>query len=211
METDYADWFGPGSETISRYVDILRTRGLEWGLLGPREGDRLWDRHVLNSVAGASLIAADSSVVDVGSGAGLPGLPLAIARPDLSMTLLEPLARRVSFLELAVKELGLAERVRVVRGRAEDHAERYDVVASRAVAALPKLLPWCLRVVGPDGVILALKGESAGVEVTESSAALRKLGVTAKVHELTVPVVGDRTWVVEARATTSRRSRDRRR
>lgn len=211
METDYAGWFGPGSETISRYVDILRTRGLEWGLLGPREGERLWDRHVLNSVASAGLIPADSRVVDVGSGAGLPGLPLAIARPDLSMTLLEPLARRVSFLELALDELGLAERVRVVRGRAEDHSERYDVVTSRAVAALPKLLPWCLHVVAPDGVILALKGESAGVEVAESSAALRKLGVAAKVHELTVPMVGDRTWVVEAKVTAARRSWDRRR
>ncbi len=206
METEFAGWFGPGAEAISSYVDILRTRGLEWGLLGPREGERLWQRHVLNSVAGAGLFPRAASVVDVGSGAGLPGLPLAILRPDVKVTLLEPLARRASFLQLAVDELGLASQVRVVRGRAEDHRQQYQVVTSRAVAALPKLLPWCLHVLAPGGVILALKGESAPSEVADSAPALRSVGVTAAVHELRVPMVEDRTWVVEVRPLSSARA-----
>ena len=117
--------FGDGLEVITRYVDILANRGIDWGLLGPREADRLWDRHVLNSVAVASLIPAEASVVDVGSGAGLPGIPLAIARPDLSVVLLESLLRRVTFLADVVAELGLGDRVRVVRGRAEECTEHF--------------------------------------------------------------------------------------
>ena len=100
------------------YADLLATRGLEWGLMGPREVDRIWDRHVLNSVAVGHAIAPGASVVDVGSGAGLPGIPLALARPDLRVTLLEPLLRRANFLTGGVEELGLGERDEVVRGRA---------------------------------------------------------------------------------------------
>ena len=151
--------FGDTEKTIRRYVDILASRGIDWGLIGPREAPRLWDRHVLNSVAIASLLPPDSSVVDVGSGAGLPGIPLSILRPDLRITLLEPLLRRSEFLSLAVTELGLADRVAVVRGRAEEHRATYDVVTGRAVAPLPKLLGWCWPLVAPDGVLLALKGE----------------------------------------------------
>lgn len=99
MTAEFAELFGPASEAIKRYVDILASRGVEWGLLGPREGDRLWDRHILNSVALAPLVPQSATVVDVGSGAGLPGIALALYRPDLRVTLLESLLRRTEFLE----------------------------------------------------------------------------------------------------------------
>lgn len=136
--------FGDRYELAEQYVDILASRGVEWGLIGPREVDRLWPRHVLNSVALTGLIAEGASVVDVGSGAGLPGIPLAILRPDLRITLLEPLLRRSNFLTEAVDELGLGDSVTVLRGRAEDQRDQWQVVTARAVAALPKLLGWCL-------------------------------------------------------------------
>lgn len=136
-EATIASVFASGDKAIRQYVDILASRGIDWGLIGPRERDRLWERHVLNSVALAPRISSGAAVVDVGSGAGLPGLPLAILRPDLKMTLLEPLLRRVNFLNLAVAELDLSGRVEVVRGRAEEHRARYDVVTCRAVAPLP--------------------------------------------------------------------------
>ena len=143
--------FGESYDAASRYVDILSSRGVDWGLIGPREVDRLWSRHLLNSVAMANLIAPSATLLDVGSGAGLPGIPLAILRPDLKVTLLEPLLRRANFLTEAVDELGLQETVTVVRGRAEDHRQTYQVVTGRAVAALPKLLGWCLPLVAPKG------------------------------------------------------------
>ena len=143
MDPAVAELFGDGLEAIKRYVDILLDRGIGWGLIGPREGERIWDRHILNSVAAARLFPTGASVVDVGSGAGLPGLPLAILRPDLTMTLLDSLARREEFLRLAVDELELGDRVSVVRARAEDHDGHYDVVTSRAVAPLSRLVGWC--------------------------------------------------------------------
>ncbi len=151
-----AEIFGTQFDTADRYVDILLSRGIEWGLIGPREGERLWDRHVLNSVAPAALLAQGAAVADVGSGAGLPGIPLAILRPDLRVTLIEPLLRRATFLTQAVEELGLADRVRVMRTRAEDHRERYDVVVSRALARLPQLIGWCEPLRAADGTVLAL-------------------------------------------------------
>ena len=122
------------AEALSRYVDILAKRGIEWGLLGPREGDKLWQRHIANSVALNDAIPQGVEVADVGSGAGLPGIPIAITRPDLTVTLIEPLLRRANFLTLAVEELGLEDRVEVLRSRAEDTKRRYDVVVCRAVA-----------------------------------------------------------------------------
>jgi 16S rRNA (guanine527-N7)-methyltransferase len=171
------DVFGAGYQSASRYVDILATRGIEWGLIGPREGDRLWDRHVLNSAALADLIPEGSTVADVGSGAGLPGLPLAILRPDLRVALVEPLLRRSTFLTQAVDELGLADRVTVVRARAEDHRQRYDVVVSRALAPLDRLISWCDPLRSPAGLILALKGRSAADELAGAhrTLALRRL------------------------------------
>jgi 16S rRNA (guanine527-N7)-methyltransferase len=173
--------FGPAVGQISQYVDILRTAGMERGLIGPREVDRLWDRHILNSVAVASLIVQTATVVDVGSGAGLPGIPVAVLRPDLRVTLLEPLLRRASFLHEVVDALGLEDRVTVVRGRAEEHQEKYDVVLARAVAPLAKLTLWCAPLRSPTGTILALKGRSASEELTAAAPALARTGLRGEV------------------------------
>lgn len=189
--------FGDGAEAIRQYVDILASRGIDWGVIGPGEGERLWDRHVLNSIAGAALVPEGATVVDVGSGAGLPGIPLAILRPDLRVTLLESLLRRSNFLDLAVEELGLSERVRVVRARAEEHRERYGVVLSRAVAPLPRLIGWCAPLMTGGGKILALKGSSAETELSESAKELRKARLAGVVHELGVPGLEETTWAIE--------------
>ena len=174
--------FGPAYASASRYVDILADRGIGWGLLGPREGERLWDRHVLNSVALADLLPAGATVADVGSGAGLPGIPLAILRSDLRVDLIEPLLRRSTFLIEAVEELGLAGTVRVVRARAEEHrGQRYDVVVSRALAPLGRLLTWCEPLCEPGGAILALKGRSAAEELAAAGAQLARLQLTGEV------------------------------
>lgn len=169
---------------LRSYVDILASRGIEWGLLGPREGDKLWGRHVSNSLALADLLPEGSDVADVGSGAGLPGLPLAIARPDLRMTLIEPLLRRANFLELAVDELNLSDRVEVRRDRAEDISAHFDVVACRAVAPLGKLLGWTQSLFLPDGMLLALKGQSAEQEILKARTMLRKQNLDAEVLEI---------------------------
>ena len=189
--------FGDGTEAIRQYVDILASRGIDWGVLGPHEGERLWDRHILNSIAAADLFPQGATVVDVGSGAGLPGIPLAIFRPDLKVTLLESLLRRANFLDLAVEELGLGERVRVFRGRAEEHREQYAVVTSRALAPLPRLIGWCAPLVAAGGKILAQKGSTAGDELGEASVALRKAKMLGSVHELPVPGTDEVTWVIE--------------
>lgn len=191
--------FGDNYPRAEQYVDILASRGVDWGLIGPGELDRLWPRHVLNSLAVSSLIAAGSRVVDVGSGAGLPGIPLAIHRPDLSITLLEPLLRRATFLTEAVAELGLSDRVTVVRGRAEEHRERYHVVTARAVAALPKLLTWCLDLVDTRGQVLALKGETAEDELLAVRKMLRKRRLIGDVLTVPAPGTGEPTWVVRVR------------
>jgi 16S rRNA (guanine527-N7)-methyltransferase len=147
-----------------RYAELLAGPGVERGLLGPREPSRLWERHLLNSAAIAELLPSGARIVDVGSGAGLPGVPLALARPDLRVTLVEPMLRRVEFLREVVDELGLS--VDVVRGRAEDRPVRErvggaDAVASRALAPLDKLTRWCLPLVRAGGELLAIKGEGA--------------------------------------------------
>jgi 16S rRNA (guanine527-N7)-methyltransferase len=164
--------YGAQYPVISRYVDILLTDGVEWGLIGPREVDRLWDRHILNSVALADLIPEGVRVADVGSGAGLPGIPLAVLRPDLEVTLIEPLLRRYNFLAHTVEDLGISATVRVVRGRAEDHHETYDVVLARALAPLHRLITWCAPLRSAGGSILALKGQSAPAEVESAKASL---------------------------------------
>ena len=197
-EATIASVFPGGEEQINRYVDILASRGIDWGLIGPRERDRLWERHVLNSVALGSRMPSGATVVDVGSGAGLPGIPLAIQRPDLSVTLLEPLLRRANFLNLAVDELELADRVQVVRGRAEEHRSRYDIVTCRAVAPLPRLLGWCLPLVAPGGRLIALKGSSAAAEVLSAKDDLRRLRAKASVLELPIRGLPDEsTWAIE--------------
>jgi len=161
--------FGPAVDAAAEYAQLLATEGTVRGLIGPREVPRLWERHLLNSAAIASLVPVGARVVDVGSGAGLPGIPLALARPDLTVTLLEPLARRVAFLTECVHRLGL-ERVTVVRGRAEEGPIRRqlggaDVVTARAVAPLDKLAGWCLPLLRPGGLLLAMKGSTAAAEL----------------------------------------------
>ncbi len=160
--------FGARMDIARRYAELLAGAGVERGLLGPREVDRLWDRHLLNSAVVGELLDPGERVVDIGSGAGLPGIPLAIARPDLEVVLLEPLLRRSEFLTEVVAELGLA--VEVVRGRAEDPWVRdqfgaRDVAVSRAVAALDKLTKWSMSLLRPDGRMVAIKGERASEEV----------------------------------------------
>ena len=152
---------------------------MEWGLLGPREVDRLWDRHLLNCAAVAELVESGERVADIGSGAGLPGLPLAIAKPGLRVVLVESLLRRTEFLRMVVAELGLD--VEVVRGRAEDAAVREaaggcDVVVSRAVASLDKLTRWSLPLLRPGGRMLAIKGERASDEIREHRRVMTSLG-----------------------------------
>lgn len=194
-----SELYGEALGTIEAYVSLLGTTGVEWGLIGPREVPRLWERHVLNSVAIAGLIGSGATVVDVGSGAGLPGIPLAVLRPDLDVVLLEPKVRRADFLTQAVDELGLGDRVRVVRARAEEHRATYDVVTCRAVAPLGQLLGWTSRLFLPDGELLALKGASAADEVAASRRELIKAGaeatvVSARAHEEAEP-----TYVVRVR------------
>jgi 16S rRNA (guanine527-N7)-methyltransferase len=173
--------YGAQFPLLNRYVDILTSTGVTWGLLGPREADRMWDRHILNSAALSGLIAAESAVADVGSGAGLPGIPLAVLRPDLRVTLIEPLLRRSTFLTQTVESLQLEDRVDVVRSRAEDHHQTYDVVVARALAPLARLIGWCNPLRAPDGVILALKGSSAADEVTSAKRELQAAQLEAEV------------------------------
>lgn len=169
-----------------RYAELLATEGVVRGLIGPREGPRLWERHLLNCAVLGELMPADATVCDIGSGAGLPGLVLSIARPDLRVTLVEPLLRRTTFLEEVVAELGL-ERVEVRRSRAEElHGRRtFDVVTSRAVAPLDRLLGWSMPLVAPDGAVVAMKGSSAAEEIQAAAKALRKHGCsTPEIHLL---------------------------
>ncbi len=149
-----------------RYTELLATEGVLRGLIGPREAPRLWDRHILNSAVLSEVVPEGASVCDIGSGAGLPGLVLAIARPDVHMTLVEPLLRRTTFLDEVVSELGLAH-VDVVRARAEDlHGQQtFDVVTSRAVAPLERLLGWSMPLVSPEGALVAVKGHAVHEEI----------------------------------------------
>ncbi|CAJ1511262.1 16S rRNA (guanine(527)-N(7))-methyltransferase RsmG [[Mycobacterium] burgundiense] len=206
------DVFGAGLPTAQRYVELLATAGVERGLIGPRETDRLWDRHLLNSAAIGELVDDGYRVVDIGSGAGLPGIPLAIARPDLTVVLVEPLLRRASFLGEAVAELRL-ENVTVVRGRAEersvigDHGEA-DVVTSRAVAALDKVTRWSMPLLRTGGMMLALKGERAETEVTEHRRVMTSLGADdVRVMKCGVTYLEPPATVVVARRSESKSGR----
>lgn len=169
--------FGDRLPVAHRYVEHLATSGIERGLIGPREVPRLWERHVLNCAVVQELIEEGAKVADVGSGAGLPGLCLAIARPDLSLTLIEPLERRVIWLTEIVEDLGL-ENVDIMRSRAEQ-AVGYveaDYVTARAVSALVGLLDITLPILRGTGQLLALKGRTAAEEITKAKKKLNKYG-----------------------------------
>ncbi|PVC84183.1 16S rRNA (guanine(527)-N(7))-methyltransferase RsmG [Streptomyces sp. CS131] len=171
--------FGELFPEAVRYAELLADAGVKRGLIGPREVPRLWERHLLNCAVLAEVVPEGVTVCDVGSGAGLPGIPLALVRPDLKITLLEPLLRRTNFLQEVVELLGL-DHVTVVRGRAEEvlgTLQPVQVVTARAVAPLDRLAGWGVPLLKPYGEMLALKGDTAEEEIAGARAALSKLGV----------------------------------
>ncbi len=186
--------FADALTTAERYADLLAGPGSERGLMGPREVPRLWERHILNCAVLTDLVPENARVCDVGSGAGLPGLAMAIRRPDLQVTLVEPLLRRTTFLSEAVQLLDLSN-VEVVRARADRlHGERrFDVVTSRAVAALDVLLEWSLPLAEEGGLVLAMKGASAAQELESAAGTVEALGgrrsevVTVDIEGLSAP------------------------
>ena len=176
-----AGLFGDALPAVRRYVELLGGDGVVRGLIGPREVPRLWERHVLNSAAVAEAVPQGARVVDIGSGAGLPGIPLALARPDLTLTLVEPMARRVEFLEDVVAALGAPWTV--VRGRAEEKSVvrtvgPVDVVTARAVAPLPRLVGWARGLLRPGAQLVALVGAKAAAEVPELIPQFTAAGMT---------------------------------
>jgi 16S rRNA (guanine527-N7)-methyltransferase len=160
-ETLIGLYFPTREDEIRRFADFLITAGIERGVIGPREGEKIWERHIFNCLPVISLIPEGSSVIDIGSGAGLPGIPIALARPDLQVTLIEPLQRRVDFLHEAVKGLDIT----VLRGRAQDFTIKADFVTARAVAPFEKLKSMSWHLVKKGGSLLAIKGENAIEEV----------------------------------------------
>lgn len=191
--------FGYGFSAAQEYARMLAEEGELRGLIGPRELPRLWRRHILNSVAVANFLPAEGSVADVGSGAGLPGIVLAIMRPGLDFTLIEPMERRVEWLQEVVEHLDL-DNVAVVRGRAEElhKKQTFDVVTARAVAAMDKLLRFTMPLVGPGGRLLALKGQRVYEEIEAAKYVFKKFNAeVAGVHEVDVAGDGDVTYVAE--------------
>jgi 16S rRNA (guanine527-N7)-methyltransferase len=184
-----------------RYAELLATDGVVRGLIGPREASRIWDRHLLNSAVLMEMIPDKSSVIDIGSGAGLPGIPLALARPDVSVVLVDSLARRTAFLTEVVGALDLTDRVSVVRGRAEElvgEVSLAEIVTARAVAPLDRLATWCLPLTPIGGRLLAIKGASAADEVSTHRAAVARLGGgEPSVHHCGAALLDEPTTVVE--------------
>lgn len=202
--------FGTRVDLARRFVQILAGDGVLRGLIGPREATRLWTRHLLNCAVIAPLLAPRAVAVDIGSGAGLPGVVLAIARPDCAVTLVEPLLRRTTFLDGVVAELGLTN-CTVVRGRADqvvDVCGGADVVTSRAVAPLARLAGWSALLLRPGGELLALKGSSAVDELTRDRAAAESAGLAdLRVVEVGVGVVEPPTILIRGVRTTPVRRR----
>ncbi len=185
--------YGESTATVERFVHHLVTTGIEWGLLGPREIPKMWDRHVLNCAVVQELLPKGALVADVGSGAGLPGIALAIARPDVQFVLIEPLERRVDWLEMVVEDLEL-ENVDVVRARSEQVFETVDVdiVTARAVSAMKSLVPMTVPLLHGSGELLAIKGKSAANEIEKADKVLRKF----KTKHSEVLTVGDELLAV---------------
>ncbi len=175
-------YFGENQGKIQAFATLLKTTGIEHGLIGPKEGDRIWERHIANCIPITTIIPKGVRLADIGSGAGLPGVVIALARPDLKVTLIEPLQRRVDFLNQVIAELQLP--IKVVRGRAEAVKMQFEVVTARAVAPLEKLIQISWHMIPKGGCLLAIKGESAAAEL---AATKLKKGSTAKLHEISLP------------------------
>lgn len=202
--------FGERLDVAMHYGDLLADTGVSHGLIGPREVERLWERHILNCAVVATLLPDNATVVDVGSGAGLPGLAMAIARPDVSMQLVEPMARRVSWLEDAVATLGLTNTT-VHRGRADEVQVRGTVVTARAVSKLSTLAGWMACVADEDALMLALKGASAAAELERDRAAAQRSGwVDLWVDTVGGGLVEQPATVIRGRYRPGPRRRDRR-
>jgi 16S rRNA (guanine527-N7)-methyltransferase len=204
--------FGDATDAAARYVAMLAGDGVVRGLIGPREVPRLWERHVLNSAALAEAVPQGARVVDVGSGAGLPGIPLGLARPDLTLTLVEPMSRRVEFLQDVVRVLDVPWRI--IRGRAEERSVvrevgPVDVVTARAVAPLPRLVGWCRGLLSPGAQLIALVGARAAAEVPDLVPELEAAGMR-DVHTRAVGTdlgAAATTVVVMTRSGTPRSAR----
>lgn len=191
--------FGDGFDKAVAYAELLASEGELRGLIGPRELPRLWTRHLLNSAAVEGFIPDDARLADVGSGAGFPGVVVAILRSDLDVHLVEPMERRTTWLADVVRHLEL-NNVTIYRARAEELDDQFDVVTARAVAALKKLVPWVGPLIVSGGRLVALKGERAAAEIDEAAKVLRKHRlVDAAVHEVLVPGTEVPTRIVEAR------------
>jgi 16S rRNA (guanine527-N7)-methyltransferase len=179
LPAEATEVFGNALEQARRYAELLATDGVTRGLIGPRETGRLWDRHLLNCAVVAELLPERGELVDIGSGAGLPGVVLAMLRPSLRVILLEPLLRRSLFLSECVADLGLSNTT-VIRARAEDKAAAHiqaDIATARAVAPLERLVGWAAPLLRPGGELLAIKGQSAEEEVAVAGPVLSRLGV----------------------------------
>jgi 16S rRNA (guanine527-N7)-methyltransferase len=215
---DAVELFGLRLGLATAYAAELAGVGVAHGHLGPREVERIWSRHLVNSALLTDLLPDGARFADVGSGAGLPGLPMAIRRPDLHAVLVEPMQRRAEFLGSVVATLDLESHVTVVRGRADDavvldSVAGIDWVVARAVAPLDRLMRWCLPLVSPGGRVLALKGESAADEVAQHRQAVSRAGgEDVQVLELSTPAGVDggaveKTWVVSVRRAAVRAGR----
>ncbi len=195
--------FGNSASTVRLYAELLDAEGERRGLLGPQESERLWSRHIINSAALLGYLPRRGTVMDVGSGAGLPGIVIAAARPDLNVQLVEPMERRCEWLSEVSEELGL-DNVEILRARAESLGKQWrsDVVTARAVAALPKLLRMTSKLIAPGGRLLALKGRRAYEEVAAAKDELKRRHLQAQVHEVVSVMDGEITYVVECTRTT---------
>ncbi len=181
-ETLLECYFKDCAEKVSRYAEILQSWGIERGLVGPREGERIWERHIANCLPVTTLIPEGVKVADIGSGAGLPGIVIALARTDLEVTLIEPLQRRVDFLNEVIAELELP--ITVIRGKSESVKRSFEVVTARAVAPFPKLLDISWHLVKTQGALLAMKGGSAQEEIDSTES--KRHSVT-KLHLIELP------------------------